>query len=774
MGRRDRRKAKTERRAKRQRERSRKRDAPVRDTDSDRVTLSVVGNPFYGIPRDVVGAALEDYGRQCETQFDECVERLQERLVDLDPLNALASASFYCQTRAVGPQTDFTAEGRYSQAEIELLQSLFLRRDYGEYVGHPAFGPSMQDVLDLTKTSIQTFLSSRYQRLGRVDAETQLALLSEMTRAQTMTIRNWGYPDQMDRIVRDLLAPFDDDFQDRWGIRGTSLLTMIDALGQVWTTRTFDHIRSLAAVACAESPDQALRCAAELLDVSDSDRESIGRTIGLESRTVKEVTCVVMSFMDQRLPEYCTFSLDEFRDKYPGDVSRECLSICLDRLAISFGELRDCSVESLLLDSPIRTRPLVKLESGAFFIPLFGLCHSSSLAILESFVDEVPRLRERYSKRRSRYPEQSVDRLLREAFPDSVVHRGLKWTTDDGVHQYENDLLVLCGGYAVLAEAKSGRVSNAARRGGDRRLTTTMERLIVEPTMQAERFAALLRESTCTLECETSDGTVQIDTSAIYRTVRLNVTLDVLPTPTIAWGDLRDAGIVPPDLAPTPTIPLSDLEVAFEVLDGPAQKMHYLSRRMDFERDVRYLGDEGDLLSLYLESGFSIQGIEGADGAPLAVYGESARLHDYFLGRCVGEVREKPKLRLTDRWGRLVERIEESGHQHRYEVACRLLDIPYEQQLRVDRDVKHIQQNVRRHRHRHGCDSFVVVGGPPARRTAVAFFSYADIDFPEVRRRSQSLGGEAIATEDVSVAIVFALDVDVQSATYDGMYIFKR
>src|SRR3546814_16870732 len=53
------------------------------------------------------------------------------------------------------------------------------------------------------------------------------------------------------------------------------------------------------------------------------------------------------------------------------------------------------------------------------------------------------------------------------------------------------------------------------------------------------------------------------------------------------------------DLAPS--INITDLESVFELLTREVEKVHYLSRRREFEAHMDYDGDELDLLGFYLD-----------------------------------------------------------------------------------------------------------------------------------------------------------------------------
>ena len=159
----------------------------------------------------------------------------------------------------------------------------------------------------------------------------------------------------------------------------------------------------------------------------------------------------------------------------------------------------------------------------------------------------------------------------------------------------------------VIIECKGHRIPDPARRGGHDSMTSVIEKLIVEPTIQANRFIRFLREHPGVHRFQTKKGPInEIDTSPVQEYLAVNLTADLIPAPSISWRDLCSAGFLPSDLEPTPTMSIWEWEIVIELLEGACEKLHYLSRRRDFEKHIRYFGDEMDLLVCYLENAFSV------------------------------------------------------------------------------------------------------------------------------------------------------------------------
>ena len=212
--------------------------------------------------------------------------------------------------------------------------------------------------------------------------------------------------------------------------------------------------------------------------------------------------------------------------------------------------------------------------------------------------------------------------LLKKYFPQERVLRGLSWRDASDGKEYENDVVVLIDRTALLFEAKSGKVSDAAKRGADRRLKREIEKLMVEPALQSKRLMDLLENDRRVHRFQTSTGEQTIDSGQIDRFVRTNITFNIIGALSSHWPELVEAEIIDADAVQIPTMSLSDLDVVCEVRKDQATMVHYLNRRKSFEANASYFADEYDLLAFYLRNGFNIGETEfdGIDAAAVEIF----------------------------------------------------------------------------------------------------------------------------------------------------------
>jgi hypothetical protein len=134
------------------------------------------------------------------------------------------------------------------------------------------------------------------------------------------------------------------------------------------------------------------------------------------------------------------------------------------------------------------------------------------------------------------------------------------------------------------------------------------------------------------------------------------ITLDTL-TVNASGRALHDAGMVVDEAGLAPIIPISHLEAVLEILESPLERLHYLVRRYHFDRELRFTGDEMDVLAFYLESGLNLRG-EVPEDASVQLLGRSSLLSSYFMRKTVGRKATKPRRPLTRWWRGLLTRLE--------------------------------------------------------------------------------------------------------------------
>jgi hypothetical protein len=176
-------------------------------------------NPFFGMTEEQRCEFAKSFGASVAKKFDEGLGQLVDAVKKHDPVELLATSAFYCLFKGVGPDTDFTDEGPYQQAIIEVLQSICLQHADDEFGSLPMLHPYLFRILDLSKECSKDFALRRFSALAEVDPDKRAVLMAiEGARLHTQMMRNWGYPQHMRKITHELLEPFEDEVHAQIGI----------------------------------------------------------------------------------------------------------------------------------------------------------------------------------------------------------------------------------------------------------------------------------------------------------------------------------------------------------------------------------------------------------------------------------------------------------------------------------------------------------------------------------------------------------------------------
>lgn len=660
------------------------RTAPQRPSrQQEEFKLYPFSSPFEGQSAEEVILLLQQLGEEAEQQFAEAFQQLQEQLLKVDPCQLLSEFACAYLTTSVGKTPTVSGHAKpLSQHHIELLQALALQHGGDEFAGESQLGLEAATIQHLVEEVGRT---SHVRRLKNLSSnlslqERQRLSTLELMRSQTQIIRNWGYPQQITQIVSDLLIPLDGAIQQRLGVKATDLITMFRELIALIERRLNNHFERLIPMYRASTARAAVEAYQRAFPHLKDTTEGWLQGLADQQRSLQEVRILLLIQSNLQLVGCYTLTLDDFLVAYPGTTERAHLQAAIEQWACSFGDLASSEAEHFLLSNPIWRHPFIRLAAEQYFCPIPNLLLSYCPELMEEVLKSAQPLYRQYEDRRGKFLESEVKRLFVTAFPRAQVYPGSKWVDPSTNILYENDLLVLIDSMLIIVEAKSGKLTDPARRGATDRFQRDVEKLLVEPSQQAKRFAEYLVTHPGIHQFQTEHGQPNtIDTTAVRETIRVNVTLDVFGFLGTRWPDLLAAGVIPSGTEMTPTISLLDLELVFEILEGTCEKLHYLARRAEFEAQATYLGDELDLLAYYLQTGF-ISKEKASDQAALILGGLSQGLDPYFMQQWTGLPAPKPRRQLTSWWQELLLALEQRRPADWIHIGLTLLDVALEDQ----------------------------------------------------------------------------------------------
>jgi len=735
--------------------------------------VTYYNSPFEGLSQQEADDLLRISGEDAQSQFNQTFAKLKELLFQTDPLCLLSWLSFYGLARFGNEAVEKEPEKRIWQHEVELIQALVLQHD------RTSFGAwnfrITENIHDHVRTSQQNFelqrLSNQHSNLSAGERAKLLAI--ELMRANTQMVRNWGYPEQIARICSELLNPIDDEIESIWGVRTDHLINMCISTVAVAQDRSRAHLERLAVVLGADSITSLARNYCTMFNDLNDEPEDLTRLFTKHQTTLDEAKIMITHHADLRLPELFTFTLDDLLSAYPGVVSKENLKQVIRTWSIGFGDLSTNNSEYFFLNNPVWRQPFITLGNDIYFCPIVGMLYTFMLDLMESIIETDQTILANYERRRGEFLEESVEQMFKAAFPTAKVFRGSMWIDPQISRQYENDLLILLDSHLIVVEAKAGKVSDAARRGALLSLEDTIEKLQIDASIQANRFARFLQETKDVHQFNTRSGAInEVDNRSAHRIVRLNCILETLDTLSLPWSELRDAGFISDDVDLVPTISLSDLEVVFHLLDSPLEKLHYLVRRTDFEKHVRYLGDEMDLLAFYIDSGFNIGEAEFT-GSGFMLHGIDEMLRPYFLSLMSGQEYAKPKRRYTDLWHKVLSAIitrKQPGWTH---LGMTLLNANHQEQELFEEELQTKKKQLLGEKASQMDESFYLQIGPPQRGEALVGLVCRQTPRDLRNQLMKDISSRVLTTDTVNHGLVFALDVENDEFPYSVMVYFQ-
>lgn len=207
--------------------------------------------------------------------------------------------------------------------------------------------------------------------------------------------------------------------------------------------------------------------------------------------------------------------------------------------------------------------------------------------LIEKVLEGHPHLIAAYLERRAEFLEDEVARLFERALPEATVERSLISVDPADGREYENDVVAQVSSFAVVAEAKAGRLHPDARRGQNRVLRDRVEELLVRPSEQGLRLARRLEQTSgpLVLTRRSDRSEVTIDATSVRRGLAIGVTLEPLASLLPRLVEIDEAGLTGAEAgALAYSINLPDLELVIELLEHPSEILHYLLRRGEIEQ----------------------------------------------------------------------------------------------------------------------------------------------------------------------------------------------
>ena len=722
---------------------------------------------------------LQQARRHAGEEFPIQLDKLEKLLLNYNPFTILGTFSFCYLTYLPekGYKMNVSAPILIGQPHVELVQALILCHCEQEFQCKPITPPEFQELSDLVGYVICLHRVKGMPDFALASSDEEIYKLHfrSMLKEHTGIVRNWGYLEQVVRVVKTLYAPLEGDIEKELGIRICWVIETLLRQYQAIEQRLQVHFDKLKSVMRQETVEAAVETYRTEFSDTGIQIGKVQSWIENDGCTFENVKVMLFHRNNHFVRKVFAFDLAEFISSFPNTVDASKIEQLLSQLAFYPGELRNFKREHIFLDNPIWIKPIMWATPKVLFWPIPGLFQSFCFEMMEALVCQSPALKAKYPERRAFFLEEYTAQLFQNKFSRAQYFRGSEWENPSTKQKGENDLLIVFDSVALVVEEKSGAINPVARRGGSS-IEQEINQLLIDPARQGQEFAALLRENPAQHSFKTKAGTTNlVDSTKIKQFVCLSITLERFGPLAAQIPKLQVAGMAKREIPVMPAMSLADLEIALEFLGSPFQLVHYLTRRATFELRHEFLGDELDLLVLYLRTGFTGKTIPDPKNL-LFLSGLSQSLDRFFLNDPENPVFEKPKRALSKWWMEILAELEKKGTHRRYEIGCILLDMPDEEQQVFEKRFEERCAQARRI-NPFTIESIEAMWTPVKSEVSNAVLIAAPVREQVVPKRFftvEKLAKQAIAETAADQALVILVDVDRGPWPYSGMYLLDK
>jgi hypothetical protein len=672
----------------------------------------------YGESSEERAAAAKAFVEAIETagpDFGTSIKTLKESVKDAEPITVMGAMAMYIGSAEAGTNPEHDRPLGLFQHHLEIAQAALLR--YGSSPGLQPPARHIASIASAVKGFNEAWIVLQAQKVDRsTAAERNLEAALMQLRVNSSTRRGWGYQSRMVPMLENLLSPLDSSFMSEVGFAPGALPGWWQAMAARIDIRLQEH-----RVAVREAWDW---------EVDDGWEERVARRFGrLPTSDTDKLTALaavndelrrgyVTQCSDLRAHEIYCFTLDDLVDLMPVPTAPEVVERIADSWSMQPGDDGGVEVGTLVLDNPVVGRPFIASQGGKWHLFCGWLLLHNPFELVERLLKGNEKLFDSYMLRRAEFLEQRTSELFRDALPDAAVDSSLLSTDPLDGKQYENDVLVRVSSFAVVAEAKGGRLPADARRGRGRPLRARIQELLVRPSEQGLRLVERLVDADEQVEFTRKENgeTLAIDAAAVRRGIAVGITLEPVAEILPRLTDVAGAGLSQREAdALAYSICLPDLELALDLLDHPSEILHYLGRRTEIERRTFLSGDEVDLLALYLQTGFNIGAREFSGRDLLDVTGLSDPIDVWHYRLEAGMDAEKPVSDRTAWWEAVLTRVEERKGPRWAEIGVSLCNVAPPEQEEFEEAMHELRRAVQAGE-RAPTDVMVFHNGPAQRR----------------------------------------------------------
>lgn len=662
--------------------------------------------------------AIRDSREEAEEDIQAKIQEIENLIQDHDPLDIIARMSLRNSNFDTENFKEWKSE--INPAFTEYIALLCLTQPYGSFHFQnpqtitPGFIEDLQEkvkVLFQAETMNLVFKDVDPDKPDR----TTLDRLRFLSLSESLLVRYSAYHHHLVETLLGIFSPLNAEMQNSLGFNISDAIGIMEGidgirflkLSQRWAEATDFEQKLQKAVKDYRHRKPGVQFTSEF-------PEDLLEKITMEKSKVskKMIRNLVASWTFYALGDTVSFTIEELArlTQLPPDK----ISAFLDRFTLFFGDVEE-RYRRPAPTHPLMRKPFIK-HGNQYLCPVPQSAYWAIRPEIEDLwnpqsktsIAKDDAIWQKYQKVRADYVEKTAIQYLNDALKFATSYRGVKYDLENEKGEKveaELDGLVILDTALFLVEAKSGTLTEQARRGAMKGMKDDIERLVEEAYAQALRAKNYIQTSEKPVFRSSNGQVIEIDKGKHNEIYLITVSLDDLSVFVTNTNLLRDLGFLQGGEYPW-AVSLMDLKVVSEIVEFSSQFVHYIRRRLHLiELGWVNAHDELDWFGNYLLEGLYFDNLkENKDEHFIYNLLSYSWIFDDYYSYVTGQ-RQTPVDRPTQEMPKLMREIlGELDRHHDYgylKTACSLMDMSSESRTDLIKACEKLRKKTQKDREIH-------------------------------------------------------------------------
>jgi len=526
---------------------------------------------------------------------NDVVKELEEIVKEFEPIGLLSYVSMYIHTISTSIAHDnskkFDPLKAYPVLPFLAGLCLKIKKQSNTQVKFL----EIDKILELLSIYFENIMTEDFKdSKEKLDFDIRLLKIFSTVQYLTSQMHPYAYNFQITDLLNNLTGKFNDYFLEKKGFTVQEAIHFGEMITN-WHIQKFNA--SLHEInQRVEKTKNMLKDPEQIRQLQDAYGQNVDLNDLLEQYTLNQYFSYAKSVY--------VFDINEII-KNNEMLDKKKLSQYLFTLSCKIGD-GDPKFDSPFDNNVIFKKPLIDIGKDQYLCPIPHYLFHNLFGIFEEFLEDEKKndikIWNRYVTEKTNYVEDRSEEYLSRLFPKDSIHRNLHYDLEGNP---DTDLLIPFDDKLFIIEAKSGDLTDSAKRGSVIRLEKDLKKLTEEAYQQGKRVRnyvnsvenAIFRDEkgNIKLEIKRESGNIKC--------FLINVTLEPLMSLGTQLKKLRALGLFKDDEYPW-TIDLFELDIITRHVLSPTIFIHYLERRLDAQIEDNFLGaDELAYFSWYLQIG---------------------------------------------------------------------------------------------------------------------------------------------------------------------------